>query len=292
MSTTNPSPMLTPQTLTFPPVCPTVSVPPTKIADDTWVIHQVQGALGQPLDIYLNSMVILGSEPVIVDTGTPANRKQWLEDVFSIVEPKDVRWIFLSHDDVDHTGNLDEALTACPNAKVVCNWAMVERHTNCFDFPLDRCYWVMHDESFDVGDRKLHAVRPPVFDSPTTRGLYDPKTKVYWAVDAFATPLPDKSMGIADLDHDFWYFGLMLFALGAVSPWITWTDPVKYGKVVDAVQNLDITTIAACHSPVIEGPYIEKAFARIRELPTLDLPPLPDQSVLDQIIAATSQAPS
>ena len=290
--TTNPSPMLAPQTLTFPPVSPTVAVPPTKIADDTWVIHQVQAALGQPLDIYLNSMVIRGSEPVIVDTGTPANRKQWLEDVFSIVEPKDVRWIFLSHDDVDHTGNLDEALTACPNAKVVCNWAMVERHTNCFDFPLDRCHWVMHDESFDVGDRTLHAVRPPVFDSPTTRGLYDPKTKVYWAVDTFATPLPDKSMGIADLDHDFWYFGLMLFALGAVSPWITWTDPVKYGKVVDAVQNLDITTIAACHSPVIEGPYIEKAFARIRELPTLDLPPLPDQSVLDQIIAATAQAPA
>ena len=91
---------------------------------------------GQPLDVYINSMVILGSEPVIVDTGTPANRKQWLEDVFSLVEPEDVRWIFLSHDDVDHTGNLDEAMAVCPNANVVCNWAMVERHTNCFDFPL------------------------------------------------------------------------------------------------------------------------------------------------------------
>ena len=208
-----------------------MAVPPTKIADDTWVIHQVQPALGQPLDIYLNSMVIRGSEPVIVDTGTPANRTQWLEDVFSLVEPEDVRWIFLSHDDVDHTGNLDEALSACPNATVVCNWAMVERHTNCFDFPLDRCRWVMDGESFDVGDRTLQAIRPPVFDSPTTRGLYDPTTQVYWAVDTFATPLPDATMGIADLDHDFWDFGLMLFALGAVSPWITWTDPVKYGQV-------------------------------------------------------------
>ena len=113
-------------------------------------------------------------------------------------------------------------------------------------------------ESFDVGDRTLQAIRPPVFDSPTTRGLYDPKTKVYWAVDTFATPLPDKSMGIADLDQDFWDFGLMLFALGAVSPWITWTDPAKYNKIVDRVQNLDITTIAACHSPVIEGPYIDE----------------------------------
>ena len=273
----------------FPPLSPTVAVPPTQIADETWVVHQVQRALGQPLDIYLNSMVIRGSEPVIVDTGTPANRAQWLEDVFSLVEPEDVRWIFLSHDDVDHTGNLDETLSACPNATVVCSWAMVERHTNCFDFPLERCRWVTDGDSFDVGDRTLHAIRPPVFDSPTTRGLYDPRTQVYWAVDTFATPLPDKAMGIADLDADFWEFGLMLFALGAVSPWITWTDPVKYGQHIDRVQDLDLTTIACCHSPVIEGDHIAKAFARLRELPALDAPQLPDQSILDEIIAATAQ---
>src|ERR671929_40888 len=124
--------------MSFAPVCPSATYSPTRIAPDTWVIHQVQPALGQPLFIYLNSMVILGNEPVIVDTGTPANREQWLKDVFALVDPKDVRWIFLSHDDVDHTGNLDEALTACPNAQLVCNWAMIERHTNCFAFAFAR----------------------------------------------------------------------------------------------------------------------------------------------------------
>src|SRR5713226_2007206 len=117
--------------MTFAPIAPTTTVAPTKIANDTYVIHQVQPALGQPLFVYINSMVILGKEPVIVDTGTLANRKQWLDDVFSLVEPEDVRWIFLSHDDVDHTGNLDEALSACPNARLVCNWAMVERLAEC-----------------------------------------------------------------------------------------------------------------------------------------------------------------
>jgi flavorubredoxin len=275
--------------MTFAPIAPTTYVPPTKIANDTFVIHQVQHALGQPLFVYLNSMVILGQEPVIVDTGTPANRKQWLEDVFSLVEPEDVRWIYLSHDDVDHTGNLDEALTACTNAKLVCNWAMIERHTNCFDFPLDRCRWVMHGESFDVGDRTLYALRPPVFDSPTTRGLFDPTTGVYWAVDTLATPLPDPEVGIADLDPEFWDQGVALFALGAVSPWLSMLDADKFGKYVDVVQTLDITTIAACHSPVIEGAFIDRAFEMIRALPTLEPPMLPDQSVLDEIVAATAQ---
>jgi flavorubredoxin len=274
---------------TFAPIAPTIRVEPTKVAPDTYVIHQVQEALGQPLFVYLNSMVILGKEPVIVDTGTPANREQWLNDVFSLVEPKDVQWVFVSHDDVDHTGNLDEVMTRCPNAKLVCNWAMIERHTNCFNFPIDRCRWVMHEESFSVGDRTLHAVRPPVFDSPTTRGLFDPTTGVYWAVDTFATPLPDPNLAIADLDPEFWQFGMTMFAFGAVSPWLAMLDHAKFGQHVDKSQGLDITTIAACHTPVIEGEFIQKAFGLVRDFPSTDAPPLPDQSILDQIIAATSQ---
>jgi flavorubredoxin len=274
---------------TFAPAAPTTRVAPSQVAKDTYVIHQVQPALGQPLFVYLNSMVIVGEEPMIVDTGTPANRDQWMSDVFSLVDPNDVKWIFLSHDDVDHSGNLDEAMTACPNATLVCNWAMIERHSNCFEFPLERCRWVMDGEPLDIGDRTLLAVRPPVFDSPTTRGLFDPTTGVYWSVDTFATPLPDPTMGVADLDPDFWDEGLMLFALGAVSPWLSMVDHDKYGRYVDRTQGLDITTIAACHSPVIEGPFIERAFARIRELPNVDAPALPDQSVLDQIVGAAAR---
>ena len=278
--------------MTFPPIAPTIYLPPTRIAADTYVVHQVQPALGQPLFVFLNSMVILGQEPVVVDTGTPANREQWLKDVFSLVEPNDVRWVFLSHEDVDHTGNLDEVMTACPNATLVCNWAMLERYTNCFDFPLERCRWVIHDEPLNIGDRTLHALRPPLYDSPTTRGLFDPTTGVYWAVDSFATPLPDAQMAIADLDEDFWYQGMSLFAFGALCPWLSLLDHDKYGRFVDTVQGLDITTIASAHSPVIEGPFIERAFGHIRNLPALDPPALPDQSILDLVIAATSQAPT
>jgi flavorubredoxin len=278
--------------MSYAPICPTIRVEPTKVAADTWVIHSVQEALGQPLFVYLNSMVIRGSEPMIVDTGTIANRQQWLEDVFSLVEPPDVRWIFLSHDDVDHTGNLEQTMEACPNARLVCNWAMVERHTNCFDFPIDRCQWVSDGEALDIGDRTLQAFRPPVYDSPTTRGIFDPKTGLYWSSDSFATPLPDPGAGIADLDPEFWGFGMTLFALGAVSPWLSLVDPGKYNKYVDRVQNLDIKTVAGCHTPVIEGPFIEQAFSVVRQLPTVEPPPLPDQSVLDQIVAATAQPAS
>jgi len=131
-----------------------------------------------------------------------------------------------------------------------------------------------------------------VFDSPTTRGLFDPTTGLYWSVDTFAVPLPDHQMGIADLDPTFWRDAMWLFAYGAVSPWLAMVDPVKFAPSVDRLQALDIKTIAGCHTPVIEGAFIEQAFDRVREFPTLDPPPLPDQAVLEQIVAAFSDAPA
>src|SRR3954451_16557649 len=278
--------------MTFTPIAPTTYVPPTEIAKDTFVIHQVQPALGQPLFVYLNSMVILGREPMIVDTGTIANREKWLEDVFALVEPKDVRWIYLSHDDVDHTGNLEQVMEACPNATLVCTWAMVERHTNCFSFPLARCRWLNEGEAFDAGDRQLVARRPPVWDSPTTRGLWDASTGVYWAVDSFATPLVGVPVEeIEEMDPEFWQFGMTLFAHGAVAPWLALVDDTKFQHHVDGIQNLDIQALASCHSPVLRGAKIDEAFAIVRTLATADPPALPDQAVLEQIVAAIFRAP-
>jgi hypothetical protein len=147
----------------------------------------------------------------------------------------------------------------------------------------------MHEESFDAGDRTLHAMRPPLYDSPTTRGLFDSSTGVYWAVDTFATPLPSPEMPVADLDPEFWNFGMTLFAFGALCPWLSLLDAEKFGRYVDGIERLDIKTVAGCHTPAIEGPYIKQAFDLVRGLPSVECPPLPDQSILDQIIAATSQ---
>ena len=137
--------------MTFQPVEPSLRVAPTEVAAGTYVIHEVQHALGQPLSVYLNSLVIQAAEPVIVYTGTVRNRTAWLEDVFGLVDPADVRWVFLSHDDADHTGNLAEVMAACPDAELVCSWAIIERFTNAFEFPLARCRWINDGDSFDAG---------------------------------------------------------------------------------------------------------------------------------------------
>lgn len=271
--------------MTFAPLAPTVRSEPKEIAPETFLIHSVQEATGAPLLVYLNSMVIRGSEPIIVDTNTPANREQWLEDVFGIVDPEDVRWVFLSHDDVDHTGNLDIVMERCPNATLVSSWSITERHSNAFEFPLDRCRWINDGDTFDAGDRTLRAVRPPLYDSPTTRGLFDEQTGVYWAVDSFACPMPGSIVETAaDFDQDHWRHGMAMFMHHALSPWLSIVDQKRYAESVEKSRSLGMSTIASAHSPVIPSGKIDDAYELILEMPSIPPPPCPDQSVLDAVL--------
>ena len=49
----------------------------------------------------------------------------------------------------------------------------IERLAADYRIPLDRCLWINDGDNFTAGDRTLMAVRPPIFDGPTTRGLLD-----------------------------------------------------------------------------------------------------------------------
>jgi flavorubredoxin len=255
---------------------------PTKIANETFLIHDHSGEGHAPVLVPLNSMVIRSAEPVVVDTGMADNRDQFLADVFSIVEPEDIRWVFISHDDIDHTGNLNALMEAAPNATVILNWFMQERMGATLEVSPLRQRWVGDGERIDVGDRALLAVRPPIYDSPTTRGLFDPTTGVYWASDSFATPMLTPVRNVAEIDPGMWNEGMATFNR-YVSPWITMTDDRKFQATVDRIEALGASYLVGCHTPIIGRSHVDQAIAATRYSPFASVAPMPDQAVLDQI---------
>lgn len=257
-------------------------IEPTRIAPDTYVIHAHQGEGHAPVCVPLNSMLIRGSEPVVVDTGMSEHRDQYFADLFELVDPLDIRWVFISHDDIDHTGNLNELMQLAPRATVVVNWFVTERMGAALDVPPTRWRWLGDGESLDVGDRRLRAIRPPVYDAPTTRGLFDPTTGVYWASDAFSTPMPTPVRDVTELDGEFWEGGRVMFDQ-YVSPWLELVDDRRYQATVDRIESLCPTAIAGCHTPVIGRAHVGQAIATSRRAPHAEVPPQPDQAVLDQI---------
>jgi flavorubredoxin len=256
---------------------------PHQIAPEAFVIPAHVQAPGAPVGVHLNSMVLRGAEPVVFDTSVPHVRDQWLEQVFSLVEPEDIRWVVLSHEDVDHAGNVEALLEAAPNATAVVSWFIDERLGHPFAPP--RMRWVGPGETLDVGDRILSFVRPPLYDSPTTRVVADPVSGVLWAADLFATPVLTPTNDAEDLDPGFLAGGFAQFQQWN-SPWVHLLDRARYDAEVEKLAAVGATTIASTHGPAFCGSgMVERAFELLRRVPDETVDEQPGQPVLDEIVA-------
>jgi len=258
-------------------------VEPHPVTSDTFLIPTIAA---EPSGAFIsaNTLVIRGAEPVIVDTGCSLVREDWLAKVFSVVEPDDVRWVFVSHDDHDHIGNLETVLDLCPQATLVGNWTMTARLGGDIELPLHRMRWVDAGESFDVGDRTLHLVRPPLFDSPATRGLFDASTGVLWAVDTFGAMVQGAIVEADDADPDL-YAGTFPALNQWNTPWLEWVDADRFTAHVRQTADLPLTAVASAHGPILRGARIATAFDDTLALTTQPAPPTPGQDMLDALLA-------
>jgi flavorubredoxin len=234
-------------------------------------------------------MVLRGAEPVVVDTGAPIHRDSVLQQVFSLVEPEDVRWIYLSHDDGDHTGALHELLAACPNATLVVNFFITERLALERALPLDRMVWLGPGDALDAGDRTLRLVVPPIFDGPTTRALFDERTRVLWSVDSFAALSPGAGYEHTDIPPDL-YDETFSLLNSLISPWHQWLDANRYAAHVREVSRLEPAATASAHGPILRGAAIDDAFERVVAMAGQPIVAPPGQPLLDELVATVVAA--
>lgn len=241
---------------------------PLEVARDTFVIRAVTPSVAGTFT-NLNSMLIRSAEPVVVDTGMGVHREQWFEDLFSLIEPDELRWIFVSHIDTDHAGNLVEALARCPQAAMVTSKGEFYRASASLGIPAERMRLVEAGDSFDVGDRALQLSRPPVYDSPYTRALHDPVSGVYYAADAFCAPMPEGLVDWSDqIAAPLWQKGMASFHHHTVCPWIAMVDPARFRAEVDKVAALEPQVIVSAHAPPIGKPAVPRALAQLADLPS------------------------
>lgn len=149
---------------------------------------------------------------------------------------------------------------------------------------LDRCRWINDGERWDAGDRELVAMRPPVWDSPTTRGLFDTRSRFYWAVDGFSSMLPGHTTDVTELPVDMWE-ETFLFVNRLISPWHTLVDPAKYDVYLKQLEALDMTVVGSAHGAGTTGLAVARGFELLRQAFSMEAAPLPGQADLEAILA-------
>lgn len=67
----------------------------------------------------VNAYLLMAEEPVLIDTGIGVDGDDFLAAVGSVVDLQSLKWVWLTHDDADHTGSIQRIMEAAPNATLV-----------------------------------------------------------------------------------------------------------------------------------------------------------------------------
>jgi len=194
----------------------------------------------------VNAFVIKAEEPVLVDTGMGIDSEEFLKALESIIDPRDLKWVWLTHDDADHTGSIQKVLDAAPRARLAANSLAVLRMSTAWPVPMDRVYWLNPGDSIEVGDRKLTAVRPPLFDNPTTIGIYDGKSEAFFSADFFGAIIPSPAKNANDLTEGDLAQGMTNWASGD-NPWVHMVEHGVFSRALDRIRQIGPKMIFSGH---------------------------------------------
>ena len=76
--------------------------------------------------IPINAFVLHAAEPVLIDTGAVVESEDFMTALRSVIDPADLRWIWLTHTDFDHIGSLHRLLAenpGCGSSPPSSGWA-------------------------------------------------------------------------------------------------------------------------------------------------------------------------
>ncbi|MEV3988824.1 MBL fold metallo-hydrolase [Streptomyces sp. NPDC049837] len=235
----------------------------------------------------VNAFVLHAEAPVVVDTGLGLPDRNFLELLGSAIDPADVRWIWLTHPDRDHTGGLFALLDAAPRARIVTTYIGAGIMSTERPLPLERVFLLNPGQSLDVGDRTLAAFRPPLFDSPATVGFYDDRSRACFSSDCFGAPMP--SADLAEGDNAGAVVPEQLRAAQLLwatvdSPWVHTVDVGKYLDTVRPLREMDPEIVLGTHLPPASG-LTSRMVDAISAAPGSDPFMGPDQRELERMLA-------
>jgi hypothetical protein len=213
--------------------------------------------LGPEGVLTINAFLLTAQEPVLIDTGIAQAGDALLDAVDEVVGLANLRWVWLTHDDADHTAAVQRVLDAAPGARLVTHAFSALRMATWWPVPLDRVHAIRPGDRLNVGDRTLRAVAPPLYDNPMSIGLLDEATGGLFSVDSFGAVLPAPTQDISEVPHEALAGGMLAWSV-MDSPWATMLDRESFAGVLDGVRRLAPSRIFSAHLPAASGASLDR----------------------------------
>lgn len=150
-------------------------------------------AQGTPVHYHVSCYLVVGStRTILVDTGDPAHRGIVLQQVSSVLGGRDLDYVFPTHPEIPHAGNLPALLDKYPGAKVVGD---VRDYALHYPEYVDRLQAQEAGSSLDLGDRVFRFLPAYIRDLENTLWGHDSESCMMFVSDGFSyihdVPAPD-----------------------------------------------------------------------------------------------------
>ena len=227
---------------------------PLKIAEgEHWV-----GALDPQLRIFdiimkadhgttYNAYLITGGDKVaVVDTVKAPFYQDFMENLKSLVDLKEIGYIVVNHTEPDHSGSLARFLEDVPGARVVCDRQCKNFVKNIVNRDVDPML-VQDGDVLDLGKGvELSFIHAPFLHWPDTMFTYLKKEGVLFPCDFLGAHYCDDRLFddlVNEYHHAFEYYYLVIFR------------PFKKYvlEAIGKIKNLEIKVICPSHGPVLRA---------------------------------------
>lgn len=235
----------------------------------------------------VNAFVIRAADPVLVDTGLASTGNEFMQHLRSLIDLRELRWIWLTHMDADHVGNLTQVLAEAPNARVVTTFLGMGK-MDLKGLPVDCVYLLNPGQKLDVGDRELYSVTPPSFDAPETTGVFDTRTKALFSADCFGAIMGEPAENAADIAPEDLQDGLITWST-IDAPWVHSVNEGRFRDSLNAVRRLEPSVILSAHLPPAKG-MTDTLLRHLAAAPTAPVFEGPDQAALEKMLSAGAAA--
>ena len=234
----------------------------------------------------VNAFLLKAAQPVLVDTGLMALSDVFMDTLSCLIDLGDLRWLWLTHADMDHIGSVLRILEMAPRLRVITTYIACGRMSLYQALPMDRVYLLNPGQSISVGDRTLTAAKPPSYDAAETTGFYDSKTSAFFCADCFGALMSEPLESAAEIGIEKLREGMVTWAT-VDAPWLHMVDRVLFAGNIGRVREMVPKYILSAHLPVACD-MTDDLLDNLAAVP--EAPPFigPDQQAIEAMFKAVS----
>ncbi len=214
-----------------------------KIDDREVPFHRLTLAKGTTYNSYL----IMSEYPTIIDTVDIAFGKEYVENLETFIDPREIKYIVINHTEPDHSGGLIALANKAKNAVIVCTELAAEQLKEMYKLHNREFLTVEDNHALDIGGKTLRFIETPYLHTEETMITYLEEDKILFPCDIFSTHIANydyfNDLAKEDIVEDFKiYYNLIMH------------PHRKYVQdMIKKISKLDIDIIAPSHGYILRS---------------------------------------